>query len=165
MAVKRKRRIFRKFMNSGRRPEDWEKFKIVRNEAYRMDTNAKEMYCTNLGQKLSDATNGTKTFWSTMNRLTDITKNINVPPLSENGLSLTNIEVNGNIFNEYFVQMWSEKSTTSTLPSFVPRSQNRLEGLPSKGRVFVNSAVLWIAKTLMVAMEFLLLWSTIVTFQ
>ena len=43
-AIKRKRRVFRKFMNSGRRPEDWQLFKTVRNETSRLVVNAKEMY-------------------------------------------------------------------------------------------------------------------------
>ena len=70
-AIKRKRRVFRKFMNSGRRREDWEIFKAVKNNTSRLVTDAKEMYYSNLGRKLSDPTNGLKTFWSTMNRLID----------------------------------------------------------------------------------------------
>ena len=52
-AIKRKRGFFRKFMNSGRRPEDWQIFKTVRNETSRLVVNAKEMYYRNLGRKLS----------------------------------------------------------------------------------------------------------------
>ena len=127
-AIKRKRRVFRKFMNSGRRPEDWQLFKTVRNETSRLVVNAKAMYYCNLGRKLSDPSNGIKTFWSTMNRPIDKKKNINIPPLLENGLFVTNLEAKANIFNEFFVQMCSEVSTSSTLPSFTPRSQARLEG-------------------------------------
>ena len=127
-AIKRKRRIFRKFMNSGRRLEDWQIFKTVRNETSRLVVNAKNMYYRNLGQKLSDPSNGTKVFWSTMNRLIDQKKNINIPPLLENGLFVTNLEAKANIFNEFFVQMCSETLTSSTLPSFTPRSGALLEG-------------------------------------
>jgi len=35
-AVKRKRRVFRKFMNSGRKQEDWENFNIIRNGTSRI---------------------------------------------------------------------------------------------------------------------------------
>ena len=63
-----------------------------------------------------------------MNRLIDIKKNINIPPLLENGLFVINLKAMANIFNEFFVQMCSEVSTSSTLPSFTPRSQARLEG-------------------------------------
>ena len=109
-------------MNSGRRLEDWQIFKTVRNEKSRLVINAKDMYYRNLGRKLSDASNGTKVFWSTMNRLIDQKKNINIPPLLENGLFVTNLEAKANIFNELFVQMCSETLTSSTLPSFTPRS-------------------------------------------
>ena len=85
-AIKRKRRVFRKFMNSGRRPEDWQLLII------------------------------------------DKKKTINIPPLLENGLFVTTLEAKANIFNEFFVQMCSETSTSSTLPSFTPRSRARLEG-------------------------------------
>ena len=86
------------------------------------------MYYRNLGRKLSDPSNGIKTFWSTMNRLIDKKKNINIPRLLENGLFVTNLEAKANIFDEFFVQMYSESSTSSTLPSFTPRSRARLEG-------------------------------------
>ena len=50
-AVKRKRRAFRKFMDSGRKQEDWENFKIIRNGTSRIVAKAKEQYCINLGKK------------------------------------------------------------------------------------------------------------------
>ena len=53
-------------MNSGRRPEDWQLFKTVRNETSRLVVNAKEVYYRNIGRKLSDPSNGIKTVWSTI---------------------------------------------------------------------------------------------------
>lgn len=84
-------------MNRGRRPEDWENFKIVRNETSRMVANAKEKYFSNLGQKLSNPINCIKIFWSTMNRLINKKRNVNIPPLLESGLFVTNIEAKANI--------------------------------------------------------------------
>ena len=127
-AVKRKRRAFRKFMDSGRKQEDWENCKIIRNGTSRIVAKAKEQYYINRGKKLSDPTTGIKTFWSTMNRLINKKKTTNVPPLLENGLLVTSIEAKANSINEYFVQMCSEKSTSSTLPPFIPKSQIGLEG-------------------------------------
>ena len=109
-AIKRKRRVFRKFMNGDRRPEDWQLFKTVRNETSRLVVNAKEMYYCNLGRQLSDPSNGITTCWSTMNRLIDKEKNINIPPLLENGLFVTNLEAKANVFNEFFVQMCTKFS-------------------------------------------------------
>ena len=126
--VKRKRRVFRKFMNSGRKQEDWENFKITRNRTSRIVAKAKEQYYINLVKKLSDPTTGIKTFWYTMNRLINKKKITNVPPLLEYGLFVTSIEAKANIINEYFVQMCSEKSTSSTHLTFIPKSQIGLEG-------------------------------------
>ena len=87
------------------------------------------MYYCNLVRKLSDPSNGIKTFWPTMNRLIDKKKKISIfKPLLENGLFVTNLEAKANIFNEFFVQMCSETSKSSTLPSFTPSSRARLEG-------------------------------------
>ena len=41
---------------------------------------------------------------------------------------MTNLEAKANIFNEFFVQMCSETLTSSTLPSFTPRSGALLQG-------------------------------------
>ena len=101
-AMRRKSRVFRKFMKSGRRSEDWQLFKTVRNETSKLVIKAKEMYYRSLGRKSSDPSNGTKTFWSTMNRPIDKKKNINIPPLLENGLFVTNLEAKANIFNDFF---------------------------------------------------------------
>ena len=62
------------------------------------------------------------------NRLIDQKNNINILLLLENGLFLTNSEAKANIFNDFFVQMRSETSTSSTLHSFTPRTQAGLEG-------------------------------------
>ena len=144
-------------MNSGRKQEDWENFKIVRNETSRKVANAKEEYFRNLGQKLSDPANGIKTFWPTMNRLINKKKNINVPPLLENGLFVTNIEAKTNIFNEYLYKCALKHQRAALSHLLYQGVKSFLTGSLLQGRVFFNSFDLWIAKKLMVAMKFLLL--------
>ena len=51
---------------------------------------------------------------------------MNIPPLLENGLLVTNFESKANIFNEYFVSQCSETRTRSTLPTFLPRNKSIL---------------------------------------
>ena len=63
-----------------------------------------------------------------MNRLINKKKITNVPPLLGNEPFVTNIEAKAHIINEYIVQMCSEISTSSTLPTFLPKSQIGLEG-------------------------------------
>ena len=49
--IKRKHRVFKKFLDRGRKQEDWNLVKEVRNETSKMITNAKEKYHQKLGQK------------------------------------------------------------------------------------------------------------------
>ena len=50
-AIKRKHRVFRHYVNRGRRPEDWAKVKDVRNSTSKMITDAKQKYHITLGRK------------------------------------------------------------------------------------------------------------------
>ena len=52
---------------------------------------------------------------------------MNIPPLLENGLFVTNIEQKATILNDYFVQQCSELATGSTLPTVQPRCRVLLE--------------------------------------
>ena len=52
---------------------------------------------------------------------------MNIPPLLENGLFVTNIEQKATILNDYFVQQCSELVTGSTLSTFQPRCRVLLE--------------------------------------
>ena len=46
---------------------------------------------------------------------------MNIPPLLENGVFVTNLENKASMFNDYFVEQCSAINTSSTLPSFTPR--------------------------------------------
>ena len=52
---------------------------------------------------------------------------MNIPPLLENGLFITNLEKKATILNNHFVLQCSEVVTSSTLPAFRPRSRSLLE--------------------------------------
>ena len=69
---------------------------------------------------------------------------------------MTNIEAKADIFNEYFVQTCSETSTSSTVPSCIPRSQNRLEQFAIKMEGAYKLVRSLVAKKLMVVIKFLL---------
>ena len=68
-AIKRKHRVFRKYKDRGRRLEDWNLVKEVRNETSRLITKAKENYFSTMGRKLSDPAQGIKAYWAILNRL------------------------------------------------------------------------------------------------
>ena len=128
-AIKRKHRVFKKFLVRGRRQEDWNLVKEVRNETSKMITDTKEKYYQKLGHKLSYPNQGVKAYWTVLNRLLNKKKTLNIPPLLENGIFVTNVQTKANIFNNYFVEQCSAIPTGSTLPTFLPKCNNSLETL------------------------------------
>ena len=103
--------------------------KEVRNETSRLITNAKENYFSTMGRKLSDPDQGIKAYWAILNRLINKKKTLNIPPLLENGIFVTNIRTKADILNEYFVQQCSTIANSSTLPSFQPTCHALLQSL------------------------------------
>ena len=68
-AIKRKHRIYSKFVQNGRKQEDWNRVKNVQSETSRLIASAKNEYYANLGKMLSDPKTGTKTYWSLFSKL------------------------------------------------------------------------------------------------
>ena len=61
-AIKHKRRVYNKYVKRGRKPDEWECVRQVRNETSAMITNSKDDYFAELGRKLSNPNNGPKIF-------------------------------------------------------------------------------------------------------
>ena len=128
--------MFREYVDRGRRPEDWAQVKEVRNSTSKMITDAKEKYHIKLGRKLTVNSQDVKTYWSVLKKLLIKKKIVNIPPLLENGLFVTNIETKATILNDYFVPQCSVIPTGSTLPTLLPRCNPLLHGLPiDRGKV------------------------------
>jgi len=121
-AIKRKHRVFRKYKDRGRRLEDWNLVKEVRNKTSRLITKAKENYFSTMGRKLSDPAQGIKAYWAILNRLINKKKTLNIPPLLENEIFVTNLQTKADILNEHFVQQCSTIVNSSTLPNYQPTS-------------------------------------------
>ena len=85
-AIKRKHRVYSKYLKHGRKPEDWNEVKVVCNESSKMITAAKEQYYSKLGQKLSSPQVDTKTYWSVFNKILNKKAFVAIPPLLENRL-------------------------------------------------------------------------------
>ena len=68
-----------KLCKRGRRNQDWSCVKRVQNETSKMILNAKEEYFHRLGRDLSDPNEGIKHYWSTLNRLSNKKKAVNIP--------------------------------------------------------------------------------------
>ena len=91
-AIKRKHREFGKYIKRGKKQEDWDLVKEVRNATCKMVASAREKYLMNLGWKLADRDQGPKTYWTVLNRLINKKEVINIPPLLENGVFVTSIQ-------------------------------------------------------------------------
>ena len=120
-AIKRKHRLHRNFVRRGRNTADWERVRAARNETSKLITSAKEKYLSSLGQKLSDPNQGKKSYWSILNKLINKKCAVNIPPLLENGLFVTNTQSNAAMLNDYFVEQCSAVESGSTLPNFRPQ--------------------------------------------
>ena len=102
-AIKRKRRIYAKFVRRGRKQEDWDCAKRVQNLASKMLIKAKNNYYLDLGRKLSNNVTGAKSYWSLFNRLLNKKAVSNIPPFIENGFFITNVEAKANVFNDFLL--------------------------------------------------------------
>ena len=67
-AIKRKHRAYNKYVKHGRKPDDWEYIRSVRNKISTEINKAKTDYFSDLGKKLSDPTSGIKSYWATLNK-------------------------------------------------------------------------------------------------
>ena len=84
--IKRKHRVYNKYVRRGRKPDDWEYVRTVRNQTSSKITQAKDEYFSSLGKKLSDPIHGIKSYWTTLNKIINKKKFSNIPPLLENGV-------------------------------------------------------------------------------
>ena len=114
------------FVRSCRRQEDWDAVKSVRKYIFNMVANEKEKYCMNLGRKLTSCDLGLKTFWTVFKRLLNRMNVVNVPPLLENVIIVTNMQTNATIFYKCLAQQCSTIKTGSEVPSFYPQCDKTL---------------------------------------
>ena len=77
-AIKRKHRVYNKYVKRGRKPDDWEYVRTVRNQTSLKITQAKDEYFSSLGKKLSDPTHGTKSYWTTLIKIINKKKFSNI---------------------------------------------------------------------------------------
>ena len=119
-AIRRKHRIYAKFVRRNRKHEDWDYVKNVQNQNLTsvMIINAKNDFYLGLGRKLSNNVTVAKSCWALFNRLLNKKTVSNIPPLIENGLFI-NGGAKANSFNEFFVAQCREIETGSTIPTFI----------------------------------------------
>ena len=62
--IKRKHRVYNKYVRRGRKMEEWEYIRVTRNETSKILTDAKETYFAFLRRKISNPTIGLKVYWT-----------------------------------------------------------------------------------------------------
>ena len=128
-AIKRKHRLYRRFIRRGRNQEDWNLVRNIQLENARKIIEAKDKYYSKLGKKLSDPHIGVKYYWNILNKFIDNKKFMNIPPILENGIFVINLEAKANLFNDCCVEQCSAIATGSTLPAFRPRCPSLLQSV------------------------------------
>ena len=129
-SIKKNRRVFKKWVSNGRKPEDRDVVTRVQHETNKIITKAKNDYLTDLGEKICDPNTGQKCFWTAFNRLLNNKKNTNIPPLIENNKYISCFKEKAKIFNDYFAMQCRPLFTSSTLPQFEPLTNERLSDIP-----------------------------------
>ena len=130
---KRKHRVYNKYVKRGRKPDDWENVRSVRNETSAKINKAKDDYFSDLGKKLSDPTSGIKSYWATLNKIINKKRFSNVSPLIENGAFVTDFQTKANIVNDHFVEQCSVIIIDSVLPNLVSTSDSLLSNVEITG--------------------------------
>ena len=105
------------------------KVKAVQYEVSKMIQKAREDYYFKIGHKLSDPGLSNKAYWSVLKRLFNRKTSLNIPPLMDNGLFVTNPSCKANLLNDYFIEQCSIVPTGSTLPAFKPRPTSFLQNV------------------------------------
>ena len=137
-AIKRKHRVYNKYVRRGRKPDDWEYVRAVRNQTSSKITQAKDKYFSSQGKKLSDPTHGIKSYWTTLNKIINKKKFSNIPPLLENGVFVTNFQTKAGIFNNHFVEQCSLISNDSVLPNPGSRCNSSLSSVEITGEKILS---------------------------
>ena len=145
-AIKRKHRVYNKYVKHGRKPDDWGYVRSFRNETSAKINKAKDDYFSDVGKKLSDPTNGIKSYWETLNKIINKKRFFNFPPLLENGVLVTNFQTKANIFNDHFFEQCSVIINDSVLPNLVSRCDSLLSNVEITGEEILHMIVCWIQK-------------------
>ena len=101
-ALRRKNRLYRKFISGGQKKEDETNLTEATNMVSELISSAKESYFVKMGCKLNDPQTSPKAYWSILKRFLNKVKIPEIPPLLIDNVFVTNFKTKADIFNEYF---------------------------------------------------------------
>ena len=125
-ALRRKNRLYRKFISDGQKKEDETDLTEATNSVSELISSAKESYFVKMGYKLNDPQTSPKAYWSILKRFLNKVKIPEIPPLLIGNVFETNFKSKAGIFNEYFSTQCTTLDNGSTLPQFNFRTPHRL---------------------------------------
>ena len=99
--IRRRNVLWRRYRRS-RSDAHFNTFKIVRNQVVALNKTLRLNYYTSLGEELSSSDMPNRKWWKTVRQVTGDKVCTSIPPLIENGVSLTYPCVKAAIFNQYF---------------------------------------------------------------
>ena len=125
-AIRRNNRVYKKWAQRGRNPNDFAKVKEVRNVINRLIRKTKQSYYTKLGEKLSNPALGQKHFWTAFKKLANKKCVTNIPPIIVNDCYISNCKQKADIFNDFFASQCNIIENSSVLPEFMPKTMASL---------------------------------------
>ena len=125
-ALRRKNRLYRKFISGGQKKEDETNFIEATNLVSELISTAKESYFVKMGYKLNDPQTSPKTYWSILKRFLNKVKIPEIPPLLIDNIFVTNFKTKAGVFNEFFSTQCNTLDNGSELPHFNFRTPHRL---------------------------------------
>ena len=114
--IKRNTRVYRKWVQRGRNENVRDNIRKSQNDLNKLIRDAKQSYYRKLGNNLSDPQTGNKDFWNAFKRISNRTKQPNIPPIILNDTYISNFKQKANAFNDYFSDQCRILENDSTLP-------------------------------------------------
>ena len=92
----------------------------------------KKKLLNNLSVKLDDLNRSAKSYWSIINNFLNNRNIPTIPPLLFNGTLILDFKQKANLFNSYFSSQCAPIDTSSKLPVFTYKTENRLDSVDIK---------------------------------
>ena len=125
-ALRKKNRVYRKYVSSGRLRDHELKLKQVTDEVSMLISDTKSAYFAKLGEKLNDPNTGQKSYWSILKRLLNKTKIPSIPPILVDGVFETDFKKKAGLFNVFFSDQCNIFDNGSTLPEVSFKTDKRI---------------------------------------
>ena len=114
--LRKKNHAYKRFVRSGRPDDKVDGIKSMVSDGEKLIEEAKQNYLRKTGQALANPETSSKTYWFLINTVLNKAKIPIIPPLSENGLFITDASEKAQLFNDYFILQCTTIDTGSDIP-------------------------------------------------